>query len=150
MAASEPSTAALQRDVMGDRRAQLRDGRDASAATVRSDASGATRPRTNGTGCSDKAFRLDGGRAIDDVGRHMHLEAGRARRACHRQAMRQEIPVLGDDVEQPQQRLRPGRQAAPARSRSWKCTMPTGRPASTTIRAVIFAELRISSASLAS
>ena len=41
-------------------------------------------------------------------------------------------------------------QAIPARNRSWKCTMPTGLPASATISAVIFEELMISSASLAS
>ena len=40
--------------------------------------------------------------------------------------------------------------AAPARSRSWKCTMPTGRPASTTISAVIFELLSSCSASLTS
>jgi hypothetical protein len=39
--------------------------------------------------------------------------------------------------------------ATPARSRSWKCTMPTGRPLSTTISAVIFEELSSASASLA-
>ena len=38
----------------------------------------------------------------------------------------------------------------PARSRSCKCTMPTGLPASATISAVIFEELSISSASLTS
>src|SRR5207302_10533283 len=41
-------------------------------------------------------------------------------------------------------------QATPARSRSWKCTMPTGLPASATRSAVIFDELMISKASLAS
>ncbi len=40
--------------------------------------------------------------------------------------------------------------ATPARSRSWKCTMPTGRPFSTTMRAVIFNALINCSASLAS
>ena len=39
--------------------------------------------------------------------------------------------------------------ATPARNRSWKWTMPTGRPFSTTISAVIFDELSICSASLA-
>ena len=41
-------------------------------------------------------------------------------------------------------------QATPARNKSWKFTMPTGLPASATINAVIFEELMISSASLAS
>ena len=40
--------------------------------------------------------------------------------------------------------------ATPARSRSCRCTMPTGLPASTTNSAVIFEELSISSASLTS
>jgi len=40
--------------------------------------------------------------------------------------------------------------ATPARRRSWKWTMPTGLPASATMSAVIFEELMISKASLAS
>jgi hypothetical protein len=43
----------------------------------------------------------------------------------------------------------PAAYATPARSRSWKCTMPTGRSAATTKSAVIFDELRICNASLA-
>ena len=39
--------------------------------------------------------------------------------------------------------------ATPARKRSWKCTMPTGRSFSTTISAVIFDALSCASASLA-
>ena len=41
-------------------------------------------------------------------------------------------------------------QATPARSRSWKCTMPTGAPRSTTNSAVIFDEFSSCNASLAS
>jgi hypothetical protein len=41
-------------------------------------------------------------------------------------------------------------QATPARSRSWKCTTPTGLPASTTISCVFLVELSSSSASLTS
>ena len=53
-----------------------------------------------------EAFRLDRRRAVDHPRRHMNLEARVARRARHRQAMRQEIPVLGDDIEQAQRCLR--------------------------------------------
>src|SRR3984957_4347560 len=46
--------------------------------------------------------------------------------------------------------LESGAYAPPARRMSCRCTMPTGLPASVTISAVIFEELSISSASLAS
>src|SRR5216683_2079777 len=52
-------------------------------------------------------------------------------------------------VARPGMTLR-GPYATPARRISWRCTIPTGLLASVTIRAVIFEELRISSASLAS
>ena len=125
-----------------------------SARMVASVPSGDSRPRANGTGCSTKPSASMAARAIDHARRDMDLEAGVARRARHRQAMRQEIPVLGDDVEQAQSGASAGvkgvPQAAPARSRSWICTMPTGRPASTTNNAVIFMELSSSSVSLTS
>ena len=49
-----------------------------------------------------KPSRVDRGGAVNDPGRHMHLEAGVARGARHRQAVGEEIPVLGDDIEQAQ------------------------------------------------
>ena len=53
-----------------------------------------------------EAFGADRGGAIGHPRRHMDLKAGVARRARHRQAMGQEIPVLGDDIEQAQRWLR--------------------------------------------
>ena len=47
----------------------------------------------------DEAFPGDGGLAMFDSGRDMHLVARRLGGAGHRQPMRQEIPVLGDDIE---------------------------------------------------
>ena len=47
-----------------------------------------------------EAFLLDGGLAVLDAGRDMHLVAGVPRRTGHRQPVRQEVPVLGDDIEQ--------------------------------------------------
>ncbi len=49
-----------------------------------------------------EALGADRRRAIGDARRDMDLKAGIAGGARHRQAMRQEIPVLGDDVEQAQ------------------------------------------------
>ncbi len=46
-----------------------------------------------------EAFRLDGCAAVDHAGRHMHLVAGLARRPRHRQAVREEIPVFGNEIE---------------------------------------------------
>ncbi len=47
----------------------------------------------------DKAFPFDCCRTVLDAGRHMYLKAGIARRARHRKAMREEIPILGDDIK---------------------------------------------------
>jgi hypothetical protein len=52
-----------------------------------------------GDGMQVKAFRRDRGSVAIDSGRHMDLEAGLARRPCHRQAMRDEIPVLGHEID---------------------------------------------------
>ncbi len=49
----------------------------------------------------DEAFLRDGLCALVDVGRDMNLEAGRARRARHRQAVEQKGEILVDDVEHP-------------------------------------------------
>src|SRR5258705_8367805 len=48
----------------------------------------------------NKALARDGRRAVRHIGRDMYLEARGLRGPRHRQAMRQEEPVLRDDVEQ--------------------------------------------------
>ena len=61
------------------------------------------------------------------------------------------IPVASRIRRRPRQiKRRPDPHATPARSRSCRCTMPTGFLPSVTISAAIFDELSISSASLAS
>ncbi len=46
-----------------------------------------------------KSFRLDRRAVAIDAGRDMHLEAGVAGGARHRQAMRDEVPVLGHEID---------------------------------------------------
>ena len=46
-----------------------------------------------------KPFRLDGGAMAVDAGRDMHLEARVAGGARHRQAMGDEIPILGHEID---------------------------------------------------
>ena len=53
-----------------------------------------------------EAFGRNRRPTVRDSRRHMNFETCVTRRACHRQAMRQEIPVLGDDIEQAQRCLR--------------------------------------------
>ena len=88
----------LQRDVMLDLGLQLAD--EAPERENRRDA--AERRETAPAPIErmrDKAFPDDGGFAMLDPGRHMYFKARLLGRAGHRQPMRQEIPVLGDDVE---------------------------------------------------
>src|SRR5205807_6969216 len=49
-------------------------------------------------GMQVKSFRLDRGAMTINAGSDMHLEAGIARRARHRQAMGHEVPVLGHEI----------------------------------------------------
>ena len=48
-----------------------------------------------------KTFGFDGRAMAVDMGGDVHLVARVARGAGHRQAMRDEIPVFGDQVDQP-------------------------------------------------
>jgi hypothetical protein len=45
-----------------------------------------------------KIIRRDGGTARDDMGRDMHVISRPLGRQRHRQAMREEIPILGDEI----------------------------------------------------
>ncbi len=49
----------------------------------------------------DELLGRDRRRAVLDPCRDVNLEAGIARRARHRQPVRQKVPILGDDVEEP-------------------------------------------------
>ena len=59
-----------------------------------------------------KSFRLDGGGVSIDPGRDVHLEAGVARGARHRQPVRDEVPVFGDEVDDAWLRSRAVRRTA--------------------------------------
>ena len=52
----------------------------------------------------DEPFRGDGRRARADSGGHVHLEASIPRGTRHRQWVRKESPIFGDDVEEPPRR----------------------------------------------
>src|SRR6187397_2797141 len=97
-------------------------------------------------------FGTDRGGAVNHPRRHMALKARVARRARHRQAMGQEIPVLGDDIEQAQRWLRAPISGVLGRAGAQQIVdmHDPGRPASTTNSAVILVELSTSSASLTS
>src|SRR5262249_13726027 len=47
-----------------------------------------------------EAFGLNGISAIDNAGRNMHLVSRIARGACHRQSVREKIPIRGHDIEE--------------------------------------------------
>src|SRR5271169_6993956 len=47
----------------------------------------------------DEPLAVDRGRVAGDSGRDMDLKAGAPRRSRHRQAMRHEIPVFGNEIE---------------------------------------------------
>src|SRR5512133_1817631 len=49
-------------------------------------------------GMQVKSFRLDRGAMTVDTGSDMHLEAGIARCARHRQAVGHEVPVFGHEI----------------------------------------------------
>ena len=53
-----------------------------------------------------EAFVADGVAVLADIGGDVNLEAGGAGGAGHRQAVRQEVPVLGHDVENARRRPR--------------------------------------------
>ena len=52
-----------------------------------------------GDGMKVKPFRFNGRAMAVDAGRDMHLEAGIAGGARHRQAMGDEIPILGHEID---------------------------------------------------
>ena len=52
-----------------------------------------------GDGMEMKPFRFDRGAMAVDAGRDMDLEAGIAGGARHRQAMGDEIPILGHEID---------------------------------------------------
>ena len=52
-----------------------------------------------GNGMEMKSFRFDRGAVAIDASRDMHLEAGIAGGARHRQAMGDEIPILGHEID---------------------------------------------------
>ena len=91
------------------------------------------------------------------AGRDLHRQRARAdrpgRQRADRRARRRRRAAIGRRSCRRGRRKSPGQfdcYAAPARSRSWMCMMPTGLPASTANSAVTFVELRISSVSLIS
>ena len=54
---------------------------------------------TPGDGMQMKPFRLDCLAVPINAGGNMHLEAGLARRTGHGQSVRNEVPVLGNQIE---------------------------------------------------
>ena len=56
-------------------------------------------PRLHARACGMKPSPLDGRSAVVQTGGDMTVVARRLRRASHGQAMRQEIPVFGNDIE---------------------------------------------------
>src|SRR5262249_61454679 len=75
-----------------------------------------------------KAFGLDGGAMAVDAGGAVHLETGVAGRARHRQAMGDEVPVLGHEVDHARRRS-----ALAARRQAGVCGVRRLHPAAMTL-----------------
>ena len=99
IAASDPTTAAWTRDMMREIGLELAVERANLAHDHARRSRGIKAAAAPDERMQMKTFRLDGAPMTVDAGGDVHLEARIARGARHRQAMRDEVPVFGHQID---------------------------------------------------